>query len=293
MADGTSDPLEGQGGQSGGNGGASQVVLDGSNWGNFIPEDLKEDQNFKPFEGKEIGDVLRSFVNAQRMIGADKVIVPAGKFDTPEVWSGVYDRLGRPKEPDGYKFETPQLPQGMALDPELEGSFKKFAHESGLSQKQAAGLYQFYNTWVTDRYTKFSQAQAQAQTQALEKAEKTLKDEFGAKYDDKVLLAKKVIRTYGGTPEEVEAFIGQQGNNPLVIRTLVKLGELISEDKLISGDKPEWDLGSEGSRKKAIDIMSNETNPLHKAYLDKSHIQHTEAVNEVERLFQMAAGGNK
>lgn len=283
MADENLDP---QGGQSGGE--PQKTILDGSNWSNFIPDDLKMDQSFGPFQGKEVGEVLRSFVNAQRMIGSDKVIVPAGKNDTPEVWGGLFDKLGRPQNSEGYKFEIPQLPAGMAVDPNLEKSFKEVSHFLGLLPWQSEGLYKFYNDHTSRAFQDYKTNVEGARSQALADAEVALKTEYGAKYDDKILLAKRVIRTYGGTPEETAKFVDRFGNDPMVIKTLVKLGELISEDKLISGEKPDWDLAGDEARKKAVDIMSNDSNPLHKAYLDKANPQHDEAVRQVETLFQKA-----
>jgi hypothetical protein len=290
MPDPVTDPQNG-GGQSEGGAMPQTITLDGANWNQFIPDDLKDDLNFKPFEGKSVDEVLRSFVNAQRMIGADKVIVPAGKNDTPEVWAQVWDKLGRPKDVSGYAFTDPTLPEGMTMDTEFVDSFKKFAHENGLSQKQAAGLFDFYNKWAGEKFQAFQQSVQQGSQKAMEAAEQTLRKEFGAKYDDKVMLAKKVILTYGGTPEETKSFIERFGNDPTVIKTLVRIGELVSENKLLSGDKADWDLGPEGARKKAVDIMSNETNPLYKPYHSKNHPQHQEALDQVERYFQAAAGG--
>jgi hypothetical protein len=280
MADGT-DPNASQGGQS--------VVLDGNNWGQFIPDDLKDDLNFKPFEGKPVGEVFRSFVNAQRMIGGDKVIVPAGKFDTPEVWNEVFSKLGRPGNADGYQFDPPTLPSGVQLDPEFDKTFKDISHYLGLLPWQAKGLYQLYHEKAGANYESQVTAMTQKQRETMEQAEATLKTEFGAKYADKIDLAKRVIRTYGGKPEEVNQFLERYGNDPIAIRTLVKLGDLVSEDRIKTGERPEWDTGAEGARKKAVDIMSNATNPLHGPYLNKSHPQHLEAVNEVERLFELSA----
>ena len=284
MADLT-DPGTGQSGDGG-----QRTLLDGSNWSNFIPEDLRGDASFQPFEGKEVGDVFRSFVNAQRMVGSDKVIVPAGKHDTPEVWNGVFNKLGRPQSADGYQFQSPTLPEGMALDPNLEKSFKEVSHFLGILPWQAEGIYKFYNDHTGKAFQDYQTRVSESQRTAMEEATNALKQEYGSKLDDKLLLAKKVIRTYGGEPEKVEKFIDRFGNDPTVIRTLVKLGELISEDKLKSGEKPEWDLTGGDARKKAVDIMSNTANPLNKAYLDKQHPQHSEAVSQVENLFRMSAG---
>ena len=55
--------------------------------------DLKDDPVFKPFDGKPVYEVFKSFKNAQSMIGGEKVPVPAGKLNTTENWNYVLDKL--------------------------------------------------------------------------------------------------------------------------------------------------------------------------------------------------------
>ena len=38
------------------------------------------------------------------MVGGDKIPVP-NKFATEDDWKAVYEKLGRPETPDGYKYE--------------------------------------------------------------------------------------------------------------------------------------------------------------------------------------------
>ena len=58
-----------------------------------------------------MGALAKSYVNAQSMIGADKVAIP-GKHATDEDWGEVYRRLGRPDTPEGYELVN-EVPEGV------------------------------------------------------------------------------------------------------------------------------------------------------------------------------------
>lgn len=65
-----------------------------SNWRDTLPDELKMDASLLKFN--DIPSLAKSYVNAQRLIGADKIALP-GEHATDDEWSEVYDRLGRPK----------------------------------------------------------------------------------------------------------------------------------------------------------------------------------------------------
>ena len=85
--------------------------------------EFKDDPVFKPFEGKRLGDVFKSYKHAQTLVGAEKIPIPAGKLNTPENWNYVMDKLGRPKSADGYKLEA-NLPEGFPKDEKLTEGYK-------------------------------------------------------------------------------------------------------------------------------------------------------------------------
>ena len=66
----------------------------------LIPESFKEEKSLENFDNME--DLLKSYLHAQKMVGADKIPVP-NKFATDEDWKEVFTRLGAPKNPEDYK----------------------------------------------------------------------------------------------------------------------------------------------------------------------------------------------
>ena len=79
-----------------------------SDWRTSIPEEIRGHKSLEHIQ--DVGALAKSYVNAQSMIGADKVAIP-GKHATDEDWGEVYRRLGRPDTPDGYELNN-EMPEG-------------------------------------------------------------------------------------------------------------------------------------------------------------------------------------
>ncbi len=66
-------------------------------WKSSISEEFRNDPNIEKFT--EIDALAKSYINATRMIGQDKVAVP-NKNSTEDQWNEVYSKLGRPESAD-------------------------------------------------------------------------------------------------------------------------------------------------------------------------------------------------
>ena len=62
-------------------------------WRESLPEDLKSDPSLLTV--KDVPGLAKSYIHAQKMIGADKLAIP-GKNASEEEWSAVYEKLGKP-----------------------------------------------------------------------------------------------------------------------------------------------------------------------------------------------------
>ena len=108
------------------------------NFKDLIPENFREEKSLENFNNME--DFVKSYLHAQKMVGADKIPVP-NKHSTDEDWNEVFKRLGAPNSPDDYKynFKDQEMDSGQVQE------FNKTAHKLGLLPKQAEGLIKFYN----------------------------------------------------------------------------------------------------------------------------------------------------
>jgi hypothetical protein len=74
-----------------------------TSWKDSISEDYRNDPNIEKFT--EIDALAKSYINATKMIGQDKVVIPNNN-STEDQWNEVYEKLGRPESADKYSLEA-------------------------------------------------------------------------------------------------------------------------------------------------------------------------------------------
>ena len=150
-----------------------------TDWKASLSDEIRSDKSLENI--KDIEGLAKSYVHAQKLVGSDKIPVP-NKYATDKDWDAVYEKLGRPKTADGYKFD---LPQDKQVD---EASLKEFsnqAHKLGLLPSQAQGVVKFYND-ITAKSLQDADSKALA---ARENSTKSLKQEWGQAFDQQVSQA--------------------------------------------------------------------------------------------------------
>jgi hypothetical protein len=222
---GQSGTGQGTGGESGGQPGASSG--DGKSWLDSLPEDLRKDPSLQLFKTPDA--LAKSYVNAQKLVGVDKVVIPNEKSTEEEV-NAFYQKLGRPESADKYELK---LPQGAQLDEGFAKSLKDIAFKSGLSGKQLNELANWY-TGAAGEAVKASEA----------KELNTLRDSLNA-YEQKVGgsekmklrmdQAKTAVRTLAN--DELKKFLvdSKLGSRPEMIEFFASLHGMMSEDKIRDG----------------------------------------------------------
>jgi len=244
-----------------------QVATD---WKASLSEAIRSDKSLENI--KDIEGLAKSYVHAQKMVGADKIPVP-NKYATDKDWDAVYEKLGRPKSADGYKFD---LPQDKKVD---EASLKEFstqAHKLGLLPGQAQGMVKFYNE-MTAKSLQDADGKALA---AREASEKALKQEFGQAYDQKVTQAATLAKSVGATDilnRNLEDGT-KLGDHPDMIKVFAQLASKMGEDSIVQASGPTYLTPSQ------IEKQIGELTQTGSAYWDKNHPNHTAAVQEVLAL---------
>ena len=247
-------------------------------WKETISEEFRNDPNIAKFT--EIDALAKSYINATRMIGSDKVIVP-NQNSNEDHWNEVYDKLGRPESPDKYKFEIKS-----DVVPFEETSIKQFAenaHKLGLNNKQAQGILEFYKNNV-EQSAKQSQidietSQAQSQQQ--------LRQEWGRAYDEKLTKAKSIAQA-NFSKELLNTQLKDGtvlGDNPEIIKGFANIANLLSEDKIISTESESVNQGRD-IQTEISKIMDDRSGP----YWNKSHPDHSKMVQQMFTLREMLNG---
>lgn len=173
--------------------------------------------------------VLDGYRNLEKLLGADKannsVILPKEGAD-PKEWAAVYDRLGRPSEPTGYKVE---LPQGgdKAMH---EASLSKF-HELGLTKAQGEALANWYNGEVG----KSMQSQEASKAAQFAQDNASLQSEWGQAYTKNLAQAQQAARGLGLDAPTIDKLSDALGHKA-TMGLLQKIGAGLQEDSLVTGE---------------------------------------------------------
>ena len=211
----------------------------------MIPEDLRDHPSLNPI--KDVSNLARSYVNAQRLIGADKLAFPANPTD--EDLDNIYGKLGRPESSEGYEIAA----DGVVISEDGAKSYAEMAHNLRLTPDQANGILEYYKGMVSAA----SEVNIQAETQQRNSTEMALRQEWGDEFDAKLTDAGKVAKQFGGGELlDMKLADGTKvGNHPDFIRAFAKMAEfrasVTSEDTV--SDATQTTLASRQSAQAEID----------------------------------------
>ena len=243
-----------------------------TDWRAVLSDELRADKSLENI--KDIPSLAKSYIHAQKLVGADKIPVP-NKHATEDDWNAVYSKLGRPETPDGYKFN---LPEDQKVNEEGLKVFADHAHKLGLLPNQAEGMVKFYNQM---RAEELAAADSTAEA-ARQKATSELQTEWGQAYKQKLTAANNVVAEVfpkGFMSMNLEDGT-KIGDHPAVIKAFAALAEKMGEDKIVQADGPNY------LTPKQIDKEIATLQQPGSAYWDKNHPNHAAAVDEVKALFE-------
>ena len=246
-----------------------------SSWKDSISEDFRNDPSIEKFT--EIDALAKSYINATKMIGQDKIVIPT-KNSSQEAWDEAYAKLGRPESADKYALDVKS--EVVNLDEGAIKSFTENAHQLGLNNKQAQGILEFYKNNMEG-----SAQQAKIDTEtAQSQAEQQLRQEWGRDFEGKVKQAGALAKA-NINPEVLDMQLQDGtriGDHPEIIKGFAKIAGMMSEDKILGTESENAnttkDIESE------ISALSNDKNG---PYWNRNHPDHDKVVQQVYTLREM------
>lgn len=161
----------------------------------MLPEEYKS--TLEPI--KNMGGLLSSFVNAQKMIGGKPTVFVPDDKSNPEQLKEFYNKLGVPDSPDGYKLN----PGEMKVSDDVIKSIKSTFAETKMTNKQAEAVFK---KMMDLEKTNYEQSTAEIKAK-LDSEAKTWTNEMADKVteaDNKIEAvlkkypdAAKIIQEYG------------------------------------------------------------------------------------------------
>lgn len=252
------------------------VVPSDAKWFDGLPTDMREDQNITKFDSVE--SMAKSWLNAQRMIGQDKIPMP----QTDEDWGNVYGRLGRPDEATGYQVAAPE---GVEINAEKQQAFFDQAHSLGLSAKQVEGLA----AWEFEQSAVSGEASKAAQESILSEAQNALKQEWGQAFDQNSGIALRAATEF--LSESDKEFVNtakidgvKVGDHPVMAKLFHNIGKSMMESGKLEGVGGEQVQSPKQMEEKRSTLMA------HPAYVDNRHPEHKMILRQVQESFEKQFG---
>ena len=233
-----------------------------------------KDPAFDPYRSmaaqfKDLPTVFKSLHDTKAALSqrTDGMVKLPTANSSPEEVAAYHRAIGVPETADAYEITPPaQLPEGVDFAPESLQGFKEFAVKHGIPPATANALIAFQAQAEGEAISQIREAH-QERVQA-EQAQ--LQREWGMKYEQNLMLAKRAAETFGMKADHPAM------RNPDVLKAMAFAASKISESSLVSGEKLGGML-SPGSE--ARDIMANPDNPLYAAYHTSGHPNHEYAVS--------------
>ena len=239
----------------------------------YLTDDIKNERIFE--RTNTLQGVFKSLANAERMVGADKIVKPNDKYGD-EDWDNFYKAAGWTGEampmapPDG-------IPDGVWSE-DRANAFSEVFNELRLTPKQQAGIVEAYNKDLLQQITDMSN---NSEMSAAE-LKANLLSEWGNAYTQKEHLANFTVeKGTGGDVEFKERILQKFGNDPDFIKYSANLGSNFSESGAIptvtTAPTPD-DLQTQINK-----IMNSE------AFMKPMHPEHKTTMKNLARLHQEKA----
>jgi hypothetical protein len=183
-------------------------------------------------ELKEVGtkfpggpqEVARAYLNAQKLLGADKVAWPAD--GNPEGMKPIYKRLGVPDAPTGYDFKA----GGEKDKPFVEWAAQTML-ANNIPKSAGAGLFKAFN-----EYGQKVQADQIAQRDATWRTDaETLRGEWGAAFADRVAAKDIALHHFKLDDAKFDKLCEAWGLGAAT-RFMAELGKPLLESRIKTGD---------------------------------------------------------
>jgi len=250
----------------------------GNDFLSTIPEDLRDHPSLGPI--KDVENLARSYVNAQRLIGADKLPMPVNP--TTEDLDNIYSRLGRPENAEGYEIPV----DGNIVTEEVAKSYADIAHNLRLTPDQANGVLEYYRAMVQESGS-MSEA---AESQQRNNTEMALRKEWGDEFDVRIEDAGKIAKQFGSSDLlEMRLADGTKvGNHPDFIKAFANMAEFrssVTSEDTVADSTISSTLSRREAQAEIESIMASSV------YTDRKNVVgRQQAIDRVQELMEMLHG---
>ena len=204
---------------------------------NIIPEELKEtflnDPDLAALKTPQ--DITKALIELKTSTKG-MVKIPTDE-STPEEMTAFFQKLGCPETPEGYELSK-ELPEGLEFSEEMFSGFTQVAQATGITQKQAKAIYEFYNNKSQEVAGTLGEKIAQTYKKSKEDGVVALQKEWGTDYKDNLDQAVKMGNTFLSAETKQYLNASKLGNHPALIKDFYKLSQQVGGAQMRGGDAP-------------------------------------------------------
>jgi hypothetical protein len=237
-----------------------------------LPEHLKpHKETFAKYQTAEA--LLGGFSNLAQLAGKKGLApLPEGASEEAKTERAKLMRQlnGVPEKPEDYGVKKPDDLPDESWNGEYVNSMVGIMHKYNAPPAMVRELLE-----ADVKYAGSTRQQSEAaQAAALQGEGKKLREAWGADFDKKLGGVRRVAETLGlDTADPIF-------RSAHVMQALSKVADMVSEDKLVTGNSSSNSLGGD-DRAKALDVVNNPSNPLYSAYHDPRNPLNAHAVETV------------
>ena len=232
----------------------------------------------KGFEN--IGMLVDSYGNLEKLKGvpAEKLLkIPEkGLADDPETWGSVFDKLGRPKDANGYdiKMQNPEDANEQKAVEWAKGTF----HKLGLTKAQGE---QFIDQWNDLAAQNAAEADQRLDAQ-IKEADKNLRVEWGRAYEKNKSIAVQAAKKFGLDENSFSKLQGALGYAE-AMKLFQQVGAALGEHNFVDGKAAGSGVMTPDAAKYQINQLT--TDPEFQAKFASGNV---EAKAKWDKLLEMA-----
>lgn len=244
----------------------SEAPVGSQQWFDDLDADLKSNPSVTKFKTK--ADMAKSYINLEKTLGKNRVVVPNEK-STPDEWRAFFKAGGAPDKEDEYDIGMEDLPEQARIPAEQLSALRKAALDNGTSKKAWDAIFKTYKEGSNARLNQ----EVESINKMRENTETELRKEWGSAYDGKVQNAQKVVEKFfkdNGIRKEFSILANDKG----FIKALSQIADQLGEDAIAGRAKLTMtpDEASNEASKMLGDRKSplfDDLHPEHQAYKDK------------------------
>ena len=251
----------------------NEAAADNS-WLSGLPEELKGAPSLLKF--KDIPTLARSYLEAEKALNG-RVAIPKDDASEEE-WAKFYSRLGLPEDKKYLDQRSPE-------DEEHLQTYEEMFYNNGISKRQGAKLLDSMYKLSTDLQKK----QQEEVDKSRESNVDWLKSNYGDLFDNKITTMQAALTKYG--TRELAGLIEETGYSPALVDLLVRVGETLRSDSLVTGNQVTT-INTAESAKLEIKKLESDREFMVKLR-DKNHAAHSDAVKKLEELYKVAYDNKK